>query len=205
MSLPESWVAHGVPDSGRLALDVGANVGVWAEYLAERFTEVMAFEPNPGAVGSLRGEVAAAGLSNVTVVESAVGDKSGKLTLNTYPQTQHTSALELPEVSVAAPAPLGQIVVDVVTVDELELEPDFIKIDTEGFELPVLKGAKRTLKESGPALVIEVHGHFAKDSRDRACERLLEPLGYTCEGIPHPGGPYDDDPEQNYYWLLARR
>jgi FkbM family methyltransferase len=50
---------------------------------------------------------------------------------------------------------LEETTVRVTTLDELELSPFFIKIDTQGYELMALRGAKKTLTTSEPVLLIE--------------------------------------------------
>ena len=64
-----------------------------------------------------------------------------------------------------------RISVQVRDLDRFRLAPDFIKIDVEGSELAVLKGAERTLQENRPALLIE--GGERVD-----IERFLSTLGY---------------------------
>ena len=64
-------------------------------------------------------------------------------------------------------------------------EVDLVKIDTpgacqgsEGFELPILAGARRTLSRHHPRVLLEVHRSVVRDSREE-CVDLLETLGYS--------------------------
>ena len=66
---------------------------------------------------------------------------------------------------------------------------DWVKIDVEGNELAVLRGAKRTLKDHAPRLLIEDHtGVYewcrTSDSRGKIL-RLLKRAGYQCEVVAH--------------------
>lgn len=62
--------------------------------------------------------------------------------------------------------------------------PDFIKIDVEGAEEEVLRGAEGILTDRKPSLVIEVH---ALDIEER-CIELLGEYGYACDVIDRPTG-----------------
>ena len=62
--------------------------------------------------------------------------------------------------------------VEIVTFDSLDLHPDVIKIDVEGFEYQVLKGMAATLKNDRPILMLE------KNAADRACRELLAVMDY---------------------------
>lgn len=57
--------------------------------------------------------------------------------------------------------------------------PDVVKIDVEGAELAVLRGAKRLLDEAGPMLFLATHGN---DMRD-ACLQVLTDAGYIVTTI----------------------
>ena len=50
-----------------------------------------------------------------------------------------------------------RILAKVKPLDAFDLHPDRIKIDTEGYELQVLKGAMRTIRDNHPMLLIETH------------------------------------------------
>ena len=75
-------------------------------------------------------------------------------------------------------------VVPTVTIDavaeRLRLQPDVLKIDVEGAELSVLKGALDTLRKSRPIILIEIHS----EELLAACIAFLGPLGYEFEPLP---------------------
>ena len=59
-------------------------------------------------------------------------------------------------------------------LDELNLTPDFIKIDTQGFEKNVLLGSIETIKKTKPVILAEV----AKKGPVKELLDILQPLGY---------------------------
>ena len=67
-------------------------------------------------------------------------------------------------------------------LDDLGLKPDLIHLDVEGFELEVIQGARRLLKEVGPLLVVEIK----KDNRFLFWEYLRE-FSYTESGVLENG------------------
>lgn len=64
---------------GDLAIDLGANVGIFTQRMAETGADVVAFEPDPHAFALLSERVK--GKPNVTLIAAAAGDKAGQLTL----------------------------------------------------------------------------------------------------------------------------
>ncbi len=77
---------------------------------------------------------------------------------------------------------------DTVVREEKLPPPDVIKIDVEGAEALLLRGAAGTLSERGPRLVVELHGAAVA----REVLELLHAWGYTCAGKVgehlHPSG-----------------
>jgi FkbM family methyltransferase len=121
-----------------VVLDIGANIGVMAMIFASRAGHVHAFEPAPRALALLRENVP----PNCTIHPIAIGERDG---------ITHIAELEALDESHVAETGLA---VQVRTVDSLDLNPDFIKIDVEGYEPQVLRGAAETLKR-GPMLMFE--------------------------------------------------
>ncbi len=148
-----SLLQHIVPHAG-IAVDIGANFGLYTRELARVADIVHAFEPSNAMADILRNTSA----RNVIVHEMALSDRSGDACLR-IPKTDggliHSLAsLEQsvanamgPHESAKVPlAPLNSIVQTDVT---------FVKIDVEGHELKVLDGARGMLKQSRPIFLIE--------------------------------------------------
>jgi FkbM family methyltransferase len=107
---------------------------------------VVSFEPHPDNIAVLRRNVALNRLDNVTPVHAAVGAEPGSLFIKARSNAKVSHA--------------GGIEVPVVTLDEWAeangIWPDIVKIDVEGFEFEVLRGATKVLARM-PILSVEVH------------------------------------------------
>lgn len=172
--------------AGAVCLDVGANVGVYVLQFARwagPAGRVVAFEPNPGALKALHRHVEMNDLSGrVEVVAAAVGAQAGDATMYAS-DTDGMSRLGAPNELIAER--VREITVPVVTLDEFcearALEPDWLLIDIEGFEIAALEGARRLLARRGRQLhvVVELHPNVwdsAATTRAGA-EALLSELG----------------------------
>ena len=132
----EHWLAK-LPLDG-VVLDIGANIGAMTVQFARTAKHVHAFEPSPRALRLLRFNAP----ENCTVHAVALGDHNGRAYLE-----------EAVSTDVSHIADHGTPVA-MRTVDSLGLEPDFIKIDVEGYEPAVLRGATETLR-AGPPIMFE--------------------------------------------------
>ena len=152
--------------AGDIALDCGANVGVWTRVALDRGARrVVAFEPAPENIESYRrnfkDEIAA---GRVVLVPKGAWDKEDLLTLRRDP---HNSAADTfvmleknPKVETVQ-APLTTI--DKV-VAELRLDRvDYIKMDIEGAETRALAGARAALAKYRPRLSVATE-HFPDDA-----------------------------------------
>jgi FkbM family methyltransferase len=137
-----------------VVFDVGTNRGqILDKMLVELPGAVFhAFEPNVELGKELRAKYAAR--RNVHVVTKGVGSANGTMRLNIYRYDETCSFLPLTSHfrGLKWAAPMGQVEVPVVTLDsycqELKIpEVHLVKLDTQGFELEVLKGAERSLSE----------------------------------------------------------
>ena len=165
----------------RVALDVGAHIGLWSRYLARHFTNVLAFEPVLENAQCFRKNVE--GVSNVWLGEVAVGDAPGAFTFD-LPPNGNSGMWHVAGVKPCAqgdmfsePLPPNNM----VTIDSMPLEHvDFIKIDTEGYEGRVLLGGARTIAAHRPVIVFEDNGvgqkYFGTDWVDP--KPILRNLGY---------------------------
>ena len=146
---------------GMTIIDVGANIGLMSLLFSEIAGgdgTVIAFEPSVFANGLLRHNLDVNDCSNVTIYRKAVSDRAGKTTF-VDPDTAKISQLNFGSLSLGRRIKegLGQNVpTDVTTIDALELtDCDFIKIDVEGAEAAVIRGARDTLTKHRPFLSIE--------------------------------------------------
>jgi FkbM family methyltransferase len=163
----------------RVAVDVGANKGVYTRLLADLASHVHAFEPNPKAYRWLNRSLRA----NVTPHRIALSDRDGEGALY-IPQhgrrysNQHGSLHE----STAA-APHGAVTIETRTLDSCALtNVGFIKIDVEGFEAEVLAGAQRTINQFQPTLLIEIEEkHTGRPLEDSIAD--VEKLGYEAHFV----------------------
>ena len=164
---------------GASFIDVGANIGVytgWASRLVGREGRVVAFEPAPATRRNLEGVVAANALANVTIIPKALGDAPGTLPLWVIPQASGLTSAVAP----AGHPDAQRIEVPVGTLDDeidaaMTRAPSLIKIDVEGYEISVLRGASRTLAaEDGPAVLFETQ----TDHLARAGERFADVPGW---------------------------
>ena len=144
---------------GDVVYDLGANVGFYtllAAKLAGPTGRVVAFEPVPRNLGYLRRHLALNHREDVTVVAAAVSDRSGTARFRDGPA--HTVG------TLAADGGSDGYDVDVVALDDYTASPAtvlpaprVIKIDVEGAEADVLRGAHRVLRTVRPIVLLSTH------------------------------------------------
>jgi FkbM family methyltransferase len=180
---------------GDVFYDIGANAGFYA-VIAARLVgdhgQVYAFEPTPELAERLKHNANLNGLSNLSVVEAAVCERSGSvrfassdfhvgnsIALNPDSEWIDVKAIDLDSWAVGHPS------------------PSVVMLDIEGSEIDALRGALGLISENLPILMVEVHwlGQRFIDF----VESELAPLGYsasTYDGEPLPVEP------QRYHALL---
>lgn len=154
-------------------VDVGANVGKYTVQLSPFFAKVIAYEPLPENLETLYKNIELNDIKNVTVREVAVGSRNGKAFLTrAYAQSK-----------IVNKPTSNTIEVDMVTLDD-DLKSyeniSLIKVDVEGFELEVVRGAMRITKEHKPIWVIEHNGYWYKqeDPNHVKIAKILASSGY---------------------------
>jgi len=154
--------------------DFGANVGVYSVLAGSAGTTVLAVEPVPNTYARLQRNLR---LNSVTgqAVQCGLSDSNGKLRF-----TVALGGLN----HVARPNDAEAIEVDVLTGDELVtktgLTPQIVKIDVEGFELPLLRGSAGLLSNA-VAVIIELNGSGkVYGHSDVDVHNLLINAGFGC-------------------------
>ena len=155
-------------------LDVGANIGNHSLYFAPIFGEVHSFEPHPATFRLLDFNVN--GIRNIVAHNFGLGDSTGTFTLRENPTNLGGCAI-----TTASDGRSDDIEVRVECLDGLNLDLGslcFIKIDVEGFEVSVLRGAIKTITAHQPLIVLEQHeSEFVDDTTPSIA--LLQGLGYS--------------------------
>lgn len=163
----EEWVS-----AGATVADVGANYGSYTYPLSRQAGRVVAFEPIPECANALR----AWGATNVDVVEAAISDREGSATL-TIPEIDGAEKLTQGSLEVAGSG--RDITVRTATLDSCHFSDlSFVKIDVEGHELAVIRGAGDTLRRCRPLLLIEIAQRLLVDVTVADVVSAIEDLGY---------------------------
>lgn len=132
-----------------LALDIGANVGLWSRDLAQSFQRVIAVEPVADFRLCLLKNVNAL---NFEVLACALGDQETQINMIITPDNTGHSHVDT--------ATIGTGTIPMHKLDNLNLPKiDYIKIDCEGYENTILRGAKETILRDRPIMVVEHKKH----------------------------------------------
>ena len=179
-----------VATGSECTLDIGANIGCTALLFGGISKKVYAFEPSRSTFSFLEKNVARAGMDNVFTRNIGLGSEAGEFTLTFSPSDRSGGF-----VSNQTQASVGHAVENIVirrlddVIDELQIEKvDFMKIDVEGFEGHVLRGAQETLAAHKPVVVMELN-HWCLNAFQRTSVpdffdfiRGIFPVLYAVEG-----------------------
>ena len=158
----------------KVSIDIGANKGAFTYFLAWHSASCVAFEPNPRLAELLREKR----FLRTTIVETALSDQSG------------TAELRIPRWhNIADPGrasietknefePVEGYTVNVRPLDDFGFRNiGFIKIDVEGHEASVLRGACQTIRQSLPILMLELEDQHRPGVFDE-CLEILRTFNY---------------------------
>ena len=156
------------------SLDVGAYKGVYTYFISKYSKNVYAFEPNPKSYKILKRTVD----KNVKVLPYALSDKSSydflKIPKGKKGYSNQGGSIR----NVKLDKNYGKLKVETKKIDDLGLKNiGFIKIDAEGVEIKVLKGAKKLIKKCRPTLLIEIEERYISEPIEKTLKKILN-LGY---------------------------
>jgi FkbM family methyltransferase len=177
---------------GATFIDVGANEGVYSIFAAARVGpkgRVIAVEPSPREIASLRGSLALNPKLKVSVVEAALGQANSWAELHVLDFAHAGENALAPFASLTPDA--NRRAVPTMSLDSLvqrlpDGKVDVVKIDVEGAELDVLRGAREVLRKQRPALLIEIGRRGA--APNAAALSLLEEARYSVFVIDDRSG-----------------
>lgn len=183
---------------GELAFDVGANGGHVANILAQRFTSVVACEPSDEPYRYLVGHA----VENVKPLNVAVSSHDGPLALQQREMSEQRGYLFTGNTLREWGNLVAEVEVEGVTLDTLTDTygtPDFVKVDTEGHEVLVVRGGKRTFA-SRPQFLIEIH------SVDAGAEIAGTLTGWDLafREVRHEGRKAGSPGWLNHYWFVSQ-
>jgi FkbM family methyltransferase len=153
---------------GDLFVDVGANAGGWTLIASGYGANVVAFEPVQTTFDYLSENCSLNSRPGISIFKVAIGDAQGEVLISndSGPKNKIVDDGDSQKSEKVALTTLDEILGD--------QSPAFIKIDTEGYELNVLKGAQRILKmDSLKALIIEDWRGWRKDPMESEIDVLL--------------------------------
>ena len=172
-------------DPGDLAIDAGANIGYMTCLMASKVGDkgrVIAYEPHPDLHAILRANAArAAGPCDVTLVQAALSDRSGEGQLvlgSQFERNMGTASLAAQDTDAAG----GAVTVAVERLDDRlphGTRAGVVKIDVEGHELSVLRGARTAVAQRRIRDIV-----FEENAKlPTPVTRLLEAAGYVIFGL----------------------
>ncbi|WP_445678495.1 FkbM family methyltransferase [Radicibacter daui] len=183
-----SWIDN-IP-AGSVFWDIGANIGIFTLYAASRDDlDIVSFEPHPGNYYSLCNSVIANGYSKRCAVYPLALYERAFLGRFNYHSVEIGSAMNVFDkttdnegkdfIPAASMATMG------ITVDEFVLKwgapsPEYIKLDVDGNELSILKGAQQTLVQSVREVYVETAENYAESSTQ--IDELLKNTGFEEAG-----------------------
>ena len=176
-------------DDIQTVFDVGANVGQFCLHCSEIFrrSRIYSFEPINETFQILQGQTRK--VKNIHCFNQACGDEVGSTEV--FLQSRSTVNSLNPKVNVRASEEQSTQLVDITTIDAFcaknEISSiDILKIDTEGFDLNVLKGARKMLSQRRIRFVL-IEVTFDQDNEHnssyQSIHAFLEPFGFKIHGF----------------------
>lgn len=175
-SVPENGLENRLKKGGDIFIDIGANVGIFSLIASSKFRRVIAFEPVPEIYDKLKHNIEISSALNIEIETCCLSDKSTSDEIHINPLNFGGNSLEGFSKEYIEDSGLNgwQILkVDLEPLDKVldqkNLEPEekisLIKIDVEGHEESVIRGAQNTINTYLPDLFIEVGADHDKFMR----------------------------------------
>ena len=192
--------------NGDLFIDIGAGEGQYSINLSNNFNEIWAIEPFSRHFRLLNKNIEKYGISNIKTFKVAIGDRIGSLKLygNREILLSHGSPSAKQTYTASVIGKTFRFKDILEEVKELTLERligkrmvDLVKVDVEGYESNVLKGAKEVMNQIN-AWQIEVHDWLEK-------EEIVNSLYSYNYKVEEKSASYIYNPIKSGGWLIARR
>jgi FkbM family methyltransferase len=159
---------------GMVVYDIGANVGFYsllAAHLVGKDGQVYAFEPLHRNVEFIQRHTVLNHFANIVVYEAAVADMKGEALFDPG------ASIAMGHLSESGTVRVRQVSLDVLLAAGEIQPPDAMKIDVEGAEYAVVKGAQAIIQQHRPLIFLDTHGREAHEST----LGFLQEFGYQFE------------------------
>lgn len=177
-----AWAKSEFADHDGAFVDIGANCGLWTVHMADAFRHVYAFEPNLDTFARCAASLSLSNVKNATLFDFALGAKSGVEVLRSV----GSDAFDASFVQYTDVAGVGVVVrrlSDVLNDTHIAL----VKIDVEGYEYEVLRGAEEFLRAASLPPILFESWDGARGQRPFEDTRtLLESYGYAVVPVNWP-------------------
>jgi len=212
----ELWFLGQYLKQGMCFVDIGANEGFYSIYAAKKVGlsgKIFSFEPSPRELTWLQRNVRVNRLGNIQVIPKALADVVGTAVLN-LADAEHNGQNTLGTFGHQGVTCIESVQVELTTLDSLRKSGsipkiDVIKMDVEGAELKVLKGAANILTNDRPLILMELFDAALKGQNSSANEVLawLTKLGYVIYTFDFKSGqpsPMAGEIEENSINIIAK-
>ena len=164
---------------GTIAVDIGAHIGTHTIELSRAVGssgKVYAFEPQPKIFRELLLNMAINCADNIEFFKAAIGPSQGEVELSPLNRDNEGAAF-------VGKSGTNQFV-PLLPLDDLKLtNVSLIKIDVEGMEIEVLEGAKNTILENKPVILVEIYGGVLPETGTPEQKAEIEKRVKYVEGL----------------------
>lgn len=187
------WIQRVVARLDRpIVFDVGANIGFYTVLLAPQVDRVFTFEPVGETFTALRRNIEQNHLANVVPFQLGLAALPGAAAIKVYSASGNSSLdVKLPAehmTTFVREETISLTTIDQLVADHAVVAPSIIKLDVEGGEVDVIRGARTTLSQARPVVFAE-HNRYAwfhSGARDALLEELAN-QDYVVRGLTEDG------------------
>lgn len=176
-----------------IVIDIGANIGYYAllEARLANKGKTYCIEPIPTNINLLKRSIELNNYKNMDVFQYAMGDKNGKSKMYVYDKCNWCSLTKNVDATI-----IDEIEVPTITLDKFVecyvcQYPTFIRMDVEGYEYQIIKGAFKILESNKPLkLCIELHPHLMSKENMIELLNILKQRDFKVKAIFEDASPH---------------
>ncbi len=187
-AMPMMIALTGQIKGSKISIDVGANIGITAIWMAKNSDKVFAFEPEKNNLERLKENLETNHASNVEVIPKAVSNRSGVADLNLFNSYGHHSLSKYHVSKLQGTQRVETVALDDFCYSKNINIVDVLKIDVEGCECEVLQGAMNMLKDKRIKNIIFEHSRILLKKQKKDPKQVIMLLlrhGYKIYKLNH--------------------